>query len=160
MRNFKIKLVLKRVLFTCIATVFLWSCHDIKKREKPEDLIPKDEMITLLTDIYIINAAKSVNRKNLIIDGFILNEYVQDKYGIDSLQLKTSNAYYASNLDEYEAMFLKVKSNLTAALGAQKITDSLADVKKDSINKASRKTLREKIKKEKLKKPPSLKRID
>ncbi|WP_284652706.1 DUF4296 domain-containing protein [Flavobacterium terrisoli] len=87
----------------------LISCNDAV--EKPKNLIEKDKMIDILYDISLLEAIKTQN-----IDGGIsnkeANEYLFEKYKIDSTQLAESNKYYASDVDEYKKMFGEVKSRL------------------------------------------------
>jgi len=79
--------------------------------KKPEDLIPKKEMISLMTDIYIANAAFNVNNKY----GERQRNYlslVYEKYGVDSAIYNRSNLYYMSRIDEYEKMHKQVSEKI------------------------------------------------
>jgi len=91
--------------------IFIWSCTSKTIYKKPADLIPKKQMINLLTDLYLANGARSVEN----IDYKREPNYIPlvfEKYHIDSARFKRSNIYYTSKLDEYQEMFQKVLDNL------------------------------------------------
>ena len=97
------------VLFCCI----LWgvSCAE-EVMEKPENLIPQEEMTNIIYDMAVLNAAKEINSQ-------ILSEYIKQpsdfifrKYGIDSIQYMKSDLYYASVPAEYDKIYNAVKLRL------------------------------------------------
>ncbi len=88
---------------------FLLGCSN--RIEKPKNLIDKDKMVDILYDLSLLEAIKAQN-----IGGGIntkqTNEYIYKKYKIDSVQLAQSNKYYASDVEEYKKIFVKVKAKL------------------------------------------------
>ena len=88
------------------------ACNSSDKHKKPENLIPKDKMTNVLYDLYIINAAKGVNRKLLEDNGVIPEDYVLTKHNIDSTQFAESNVYYAFNADDYNDIVETVKDRI------------------------------------------------
>jgi len=89
----------------------LMSCTSNTIMKKPDDLIPKKEMINLMTDIYIANAAFNIYNKY----GERQRNYlslVYEKYGVDSAIYNRSNLYYMSRIDEYEKMHKKVSEKI------------------------------------------------
>lgn len=138
MRNF-----LYILIFILVA-----SCTSNTIFKKPDDLISKEEMVNLLTDLYIATAAKNVKNENgdKKIDYTFL---VFDKYGIDTTRFSNSNFYYTTKIDEYEAIYKKVEERIKSKnkeyKGIKKIKDSirkdsLKEVKftRDSINKIAK----------------------
>ena len=103
---------MKRMRFILLIGIALFtSCTSNTIYKKPEDLIPKDEMVNLLVDVYLANGAyavKNINGKRKV-DYMPL---VYEKYGIDSARFQRSNIYYMSRIDEYEYIFKKVKARL------------------------------------------------
>jgi hypothetical protein len=104
---------LNRFYFAFIGiTIILMSCTSNTIYKKPDDLIPKNKMIELMTDIYIANAATNVHniheerQKNYMY-------LVYKKYGIDSAQFAGSNQYYISKIDEYKKMHEKVQKRIS-----------------------------------------------
>ncbi|PIF01091.1 MAG: hypothetical protein CR994_03365 [Maribacter sp.] len=93
-----------------IALVFilsLCSCGE-KLLKEPDDLIAKDKMVDILSDLTLLNAAKNTNPSILREHGIDPTRFIFEKYRIDSLRFVTSDMYYASLPKEYEAMYLEV----------------------------------------------------
>ncbi|CAM1334497.1 DUF4296 domain-containing protein [Tenacibaculum aestuariivivum] len=99
--------------------------------KKPKNLIPKDSMIALLTDMYIASATYNIKDKFLKRD----ENYtflVYQKYKIDTTRFTTSNVYYTSKTEEYSDMLKKVKFNIDSLERFYKQKNII----KDSLNKA------------------------
>ncbi|WP_299530870.1 DUF4296 domain-containing protein [Ulvibacterium sp.] len=115
--------------------------------EKPKDLIPKDQMVAILKDLAVINAAKNTNISILKEHNIEPTDYIFKKYNIDSARFVQSDTYYASLPSEYEAIYEEVEANLEkekkALQEANKISDSLKAVemekKRGSKKKKSKK---------------------
>lgn len=99
--------------FLLVLIVLFFGCNK-KALEKPKNLIGKDKMIDILYDISLLEAIKTQN-----INGGITvkmgNQYIYNKYKIDSIQFVNSNKYYASDIEEYKKMFERVKEKLNTA---------------------------------------------
>jgi len=80
--------------------------------EAPENLIEEDQMIEVLSEFMLLNAAKGINKK--ILEKHIADptQYIFDKYGIDSTQLANSNTYYAHNSEAYASIYEHLKKKL------------------------------------------------
>jgi hypothetical protein len=81
--------------------------------KKPDNLIPKDEMVDLLTDMFLASGGrniKNINKKRKV-NYFPL---VFEKYHIDSTQFKESNYYYISRINDYEEILKRVEIRLKA----------------------------------------------
>ena len=88
------------------------GCQDIERTDKPEDLIPEDKMVDVLTDISLIHGARSYNKELMREKGIDVDKYVFEKHGIDSLQYIRSNRYYSENYKEYQDIYARVKERL------------------------------------------------
>ncbi len=129
-----------RLLILIFTFLLLASCTSNTIYKKPDDLIPQKQMVNLLTDMYLANAATHVKTIKLErnLDYMPL---VYEKYGIDSLCFQASNIYYMSRIDDYEVIYKKVDARLQKMLdtteAAQKLKDSLKLLKnkKPSIKK-------------------------
>lgn len=110
--------------------------------KKPDHLISKNQMVDLLTDMFIASGAENIKNINLErnVNYFPL---VFEKYGIDSTRFKESNYYYTSRIDDYELILQKVDNRLKAL--KKEIDDKIH--LKDSLKKDSLKNLRVKFKK-------------
>ena len=138
---------MNRLLVYILVPFLVLSCNEIDKPKKPDNLLSKDKMIEIITDISLVNAAKGVDKK--LIEEKIINPeyYIFQKYNIDSLQFAENNNYYAYDVKEYEDIYLNVKNRLEKHRDEydaieeleKKGKDSIRDVKrkeKDSIRKA------------------------
>ncbi|MRT16263.1 DUF4296 domain-containing protein [Vitellibacter sp. q18] len=129
----------KTLLFFLFAAVFFGACQDVKQPERPENLIPKEKMVDILTEAYLNNAARSIDNKTILENGIQMDSILFKNFGIDSLQLVKSNAYYAADVNAYMEIFQKVEAKLNAM---QKETDSIREkqwLHNDSIKRQSEK---------------------
>ncbi len=94
-----------------VLVIFLSSCTSNTIMKKPDDLIPKNEMIAIMTDIYLANASYNVRNKHQERQRNYMS-LVYEKYGVDSARYNRSNLYYMSRIDEYEKMHVKVSENI------------------------------------------------
>lgn len=94
-----------------LITITLVSCTSNTIFKKPKNLIKKDKMVNIITDMLLANSAENV--KNLQEEREI-NYYplVYEKYGIDSLRFKESAYYYISTIDDYTEILKKVELKL------------------------------------------------
>lgn len=133
-------------LFVIFLTILLTSCGE-KLLEKPEDLIPKDKMINILKDMTILNAARSSSVTVFHDYKIEPTTFIFSKYGVDSLQFVTSDKYYASLPNEYEAMYAEIEKQLDnekeQISEAKKIKDSL-DLERN-LKKSQKKRVKPKI---------------
>ena len=110
------------------------ACQNVKQPEKPKNLIGKDKMITILTEAYLANAARSVDNKSIMEQGIKMDSLFYTKFEVDSLQFARSNAFYASDVNLYITMFQEVEARLGEMV---KHLDSIQKSKtqsKDSIS--------------------------
>lgn len=120
---------MKKIFFFCV--VFLAVSCNNSVIEKPSNLIEKDKMVDILYDISLLETVKSQGIKRGFAQSEI-NQYILKKYKIDSLQLISSNKYYASDAEEYKRMFEKVKAKLDE--DDKKVTGKTAAEKNSTEN--------------------------
>jgi hypothetical protein len=121
--------------FYIVLVVILISCVSKVKYDKPDDLIPKDQMVDLLYDIHLANGTSGV--KNIRLEKNVnYMAMVFEKHKIDSIRFASSNLYYISNTNEYEDIFKEVKKRLESLrLDYQKKRDSvLSGIKNKNKN--------------------------
>lgn len=112
--------------------LFLVSCTSNTILEKPKNLIPKDKMADILTDLFLATGAKSVKNS----DGKRQLNYMSlvfEKHHIDSTRYKESNYYYTSLIDVNSEILTVVEKRLN------KLKDSLHTIEQ-SMDSISRKT--------------------
>lgn len=146
---------MKRIFSFLMGLVLLFfACDDKHKPQKPNNLIPKDQMERILYDLYIVNSAKGINKKVLEQNNVIPETYILTKYNIDSLQFVQSNDYYAFDSEGYKTIIENVKARLQKekkffedlekkeGKAAKQRRDSISNLnkmKRDSIQKALKK---------------------
>ncbi|WP_053992759.1 DUF4296 domain-containing protein [Mangrovimonas sp. TPBH4] len=130
---------MKQLLIFSVLLASFWGCHDVKRPEKPDNLIAKEKMSDILYDVFLMNAAKSMKKQTLEDKGIHPEEYVFKKHGIDSLQFAQSSDYYAYDTEAYDAIVKDVEGRIDVQ---KKYFDSIREVeesektrKQDSIKK-------------------------
>ncbi len=118
-----------RLLLYTVCFALCLSCSEAVIK-KPENLIPKDTMASILYDLAIIQAARTTNPKILEENQIEPMEYLYEKYRIDSVQFVQSDTYYASRPQEYEALYKIVESRL------EREKEVLEEVRKQSNDSA------------------------
>ncbi|MDB5140995.1 MAG: hypothetical protein JWR12_2911 [Mucilaginibacter sp.] len=102
-------------------TFFLAAC----KGSKPEGIIDHNQMISLLTEVHIIDGSLySISQSPDSLYKYGVGSYVAlfKKYGTDTVQFKKSMSYYATQPTELQAIYVQVQQNL------KQKTDSLNKV--------------------------------
>lgn len=100
--------------FICLilSAFMLISCQDVKRSSRPSDLIAPDKMVDVLTDLALLQGARSYNKTMLEETGIKPAEYLWERHDIDSLQFVRSNDYYAENYRTYQEIYNRVKLRL------------------------------------------------
>ncbi|WP_084677482.1 DUF4296 domain-containing protein [Altibacter lentus] len=98
--------------FALLVLLMSMACQDVKRPERPDDLISEEKMVDIFVDAYLMNAARSISVQTINESGIKLDSILYKKYAIDSLQFVKSNAYYTANLNGYIDLFTKVESRL------------------------------------------------
>ncbi len=131
-----IELFYRKMIFGVFVLLLLSfvACQNVKKTEKPDNLIPKEMMVDILTDCYINNAARSISYVKLKDSKIKLDSMIYLKYQIDSVQFTQSNDYYSLQFNTYVDMLTQVEKRL------EKIkvrTDSIVKIEKKNDTIAS-----------------------
>lgn len=103
---------MKNLLKILILTILVVSCKN-EIVEKPENLISEKKMVDILFDIAIVTSNKSIGQKGARNKNILSAEdYVYEKYKIDSVQLAESTIYYSSDPDVQLRIFEKLEKRL------------------------------------------------
>ncbi|GAB1308343.1 hypothetical protein KH5_10260 [Urechidicola sp. KH5] len=122
---------MKTLFQTLLIVVLIVSCTSNTIYEKPDDLIPQNEMVDLLYDIQIAFGAKS--SRNINGDyGVNYMPLVYEKYQIDSARFASSSFYYSTRPDLYSKLMRNVKERLE--IKEREIEDQVREL--DSIRDA------------------------
>ncbi|SNR14054.1 DUF4296 domain-containing protein [Tenacibaculum jejuense] len=127
---------MKNIILFILCISLCLACTGNTIYKEPKNLIPRDSMVALLTDMHIAAAAKPVKNLDQKRD---LNymQLVYDKYKIDSLRFEQSNIYYTSKIDEYDKLLKDIRRNIEVIAS----THQLEKNKRDSIKKSKAKRL-------------------
>ena len=126
--------------------LFFGACTSNTIIKKPDNLIPKDQMVDLLTEMLLASGAENIKNLNLQRK---VNYFptVFKKYNIDSTRFKESNFYYTSRIDDYDEILGKVDERLKVLKkyyeDERKIKDSIKQMQRDSL-RANKKVILEK----------------
>ncbi len=115
------------------------SCQNIEEVKKPDNLIPEDKMVDVLTELAILNSAKNKNKRTLEETGLQPDTYLYSKYEIDSLQLAESTTYYAKKYDQFDNIYQKVRQNLEVKKAKLEVIRKEEQRIEDSIRSAATK---------------------
>ena len=132
MKTLKILILLSLIL----------SCDGAERPSKPENLIAKEKMSEIIYDVFLLNAAKGINKRILENNGIMPQDYVYKKYNIDSLQFAQSNNYYSYDTKVYEDIMDKVKMKIEFEKALNDSINSREEKIKDSINAASKDSIK------------------
>ncbi len=122
-----------KFVLVVLGVLLMFSCQEISEVERPNDLIPEQKMVEVLTDLSLINSAKNYNRRMLEATGLRPNEYLYQKHNIDSLQLVRSTEYYADNPAQIERIYREIQENLGEIRDKLEIIRSEEERVKDSL---------------------------
>lgn len=92
---------------------------------KPDNLIAEEKMVGIQVDLGLMEVMQKQYRGEIRNDSLLGLPYIYQKYQIDCLQLRNSEAYYAQNPKKYTRIYIRVKRAL--------------DQKVDSLNKVIQK---------------------
>jgi hypothetical protein len=101
-------------------------------------------MIDVLTELSLVHAARNYSKQKLEATGINPDQYILDKFNIDSLQFERSSDYYTEQYSQYERIYDSVKVRLQVIKSRLdsirevevKIEDSIKQARKDSIKAA------------------------
>ncbi len=113
------------LFFGLVAGLFSCSSTDINK---PSKLIPKDDFIKMMVDLYVvqgINTNYNINDSIKIYSQTDLYYSVLDKYSVADTVFVRSLIYYSSFPKSYEKMHLEIVDLLKAAELQFKPTEKL-----------------------------------
>lgn len=133
---------MNKLVYIITLSFFLVACTSNTIIKKPDNLIQKNQMIDLLTDIFLASGGDNIKNLNLQRNANYF-PLVFEKHRIDTTQFKESNYYYTSRIDDYDEILEEVDKRLKALktqidLG-NKLKDSIDRKKRDSIRLTGKK---------------------
>ena len=112
---------MNRLILIFSTLLFITSCYHVNKPEvvRPDPLIPKEEMVNILADIYLAEGTLAYKRLDIkdkkVAEKYSTAYYVQifDKYHINHRILKENLNYYNSDPKNMEKILEEVLAHLS-----------------------------------------------
>ena len=104
---------MNKVFYILILGGFLNACTSNTIIKKPDNLIPKEQMVDVLTDMLLASGGGNIKNK-LLHRKVNYFPFVFEKHQIDSTRFKESDYYYISKIDEHNEILKKVEIRLKA----------------------------------------------
>jgi hypothetical protein len=108
---------MRKYFFLIVVALFFWACHHQPTAQiSNKDVIAKEEMIQLLSDMHLADAAVQglkINRDSS--DKLYKLYYAQifEKHKTNTTQFKKSLQYYTQHPEMMDQMYMKVVENLS-----------------------------------------------
>ena len=98
-------------LFFLVGIFFLVSCSN-NPTPKPDNLLDEEVMVDIIFDISILQSADGAYTYKLAEANIEIDQYLFDKYKIDSTTYSQNQRYYASDPKKYKKIYKKVIEKL------------------------------------------------
>ena len=133
-----------KFFYILFISLFLINCTSNTIIKKPDNLIPKEKMVDLLSDMLLASGGQHIKNTQLQRD---VNYFsiVFEKYNIDSTEFKESNFYYTSRIDDYEDILnqvserlIKMRAEINKEIEIQDSINDLESIEKKLQDKAKK----------------------
>ena len=101
---------MKQILFLLVS-LFVLSCTN-NPVPKPDNLLDEKVMVDIIYDISILQATDGSMPYKLTEHNIKMDQYILDKYKIDSTAYRQNQKYYAANARKYKKIYKKVIERL------------------------------------------------
>lgn len=101
---------MKQLLFLFVA-LFVASCSK-NPVPKPDNLLDEETMVDIIYDISILQATDGSMPNKLIENNIKMDQYIFDKYKIDSTTYRQNQLYYAGDARKYKKLYKKILERL------------------------------------------------
>ena len=116
---------MKQLLFLFLS-LFVFSCSK-NPAPKPDNLLDEEVMVDIIYDISILQATDGSMPYKLTEHTIEMDEYIFEKYKIDSVTYRQNQRYYAADARKYKKIYKKVIERLD-----QEKADIMGDLNKES----------------------------
>ena len=101
---------MKQVLFLFVS-LFVLSCSK-NPVPKPDNLLDEEVMVNIIYDISILQATDGSMSYKLTDHNIKMDQYIFEKYKIDSITYSQNQRYYAADTRKYKKIYKKVLERL------------------------------------------------
>lgn len=128
--------MLKKIIVLLLPLVLLGCYHEnVSTPEIPEKLFTKEQMISILTDVHLVEGALNFHRVNRMEYKDYKSAYyskILEEHQITAVQLKENIDYYNSDPELMEDIYEAVLSNLVRLETESKMAQQKADTTKST----------------------------
>lgn len=103
---------MKKMILIFIAIV-CFSCDVNTAIEKPENIIDPQIMEDILFDLILMKAIRNSDYIKNEHKKYFANQYIFEKYGIDSIQIAQNQSYYTKNPKFLKKIYEKMQARTT-----------------------------------------------
>lgn len=111
-----------RQLFILFFALFVVSCSK-NPVPKPDNLLDEETMINILYDISLLQAIDGSMPNKLMEQDIKMDQYIFEKYKIDSTTYRQNQLYYAGDARKYKKIYDKVLERLEKENPGDKVAD-------------------------------------
>lgn len=111
-----------RQLFILFFALFVVSCSK-NPVPKPDNLLEEETMINILYDISLLQAIDGSMPNKLMDQDIKMDQYIFEKYKIDSTTYRQNQLYYAGDARKYKKIYDKVLERLEKENPGDKVAD-------------------------------------
>ena len=97
---------MKQVLFLFVS-LFVLSCSK-NPVPKPDNLLDEEVMVNIIYDITILQATDGSMSYKLSDHNIKMDQYIFEKYKIDSITYRENQRYYAADARKYKKIYIEV----------------------------------------------------
>ena len=97
---------MKQLLFLFVA-LFVASCSK-NPVPKPDNLLDEETMVDIIYDVSILQATDGSMPQKLTESNIKMDQYIFEKYKIDSITYRENQRYYAADARKYKKIYKKV----------------------------------------------------
>ena len=101
---------MKQILFLFFSLLVL-SCSK-NPVPKPDNLLDEEVMVDIIFDISVLQATDGSMPNKLFENNIKMDQYIFEKYKIDSLTYRQNQNYYAADTRKYKKIYKKVIERL------------------------------------------------
>lgn len=101
---------MKNIVFLFISLLVL-SCSK-NPVPKPDNLLDEEVMVDIIFDISVLQATDGSMPNKLFENNIKMDQYIFEKYKIDSLTYRQNQNYYAADARKYKKIYKKVIERL------------------------------------------------
>ncbi|MCK4661745.1 MAG: DUF4296 domain-containing protein [Bacteroidales bacterium] len=111
---------MKKILKLIFIVILFSGCGQNRIRNIPEDIIPRDSMISLMVDIHLADGILSVKKFNSHKHKYQIESYyayILQKHSYTREQYDSSVVFYSNYPEEYDIMYEEVLTELSKMEG-------------------------------------------